>query len=77
MKTLKSQIGNIDFTGIERESNQECSIIERKMAPNGCGAEFLKVEFVSNGHPYDAKGVTVVVLDDGYAFIDKSYLKMF
>lgn len=76
MATLKSQIENIDWTGIARESEQECIIIDRKMAPNGCGAEFLLVEFFSaTNHPYDAKGITVVVLDEGYADINRQYVK--
>jgi hypothetical protein len=65
MKTVKEQI-NADFTGMERESNQKCEIIDRKFAPNGCGAEFIKINFVSEtGHPYDAKGFNIVVVEDG------------
>ena len=78
MATLKSQIENTDFSGMDRESNQECTINDRKMAPNGCGAEFLLVDFVSeNNHPYDAKGQNIVVLDEGYAYIDNSYKAIF
>ena len=76
MSTLKEQIANINFTAIERQANQECNIIDRKMAPNGCGAEFLLVEFFSsNNHPFDEKGITVVILDEGYADMDKQYVK--
>jgi hypothetical protein len=76
MATLKSQIEKIDFTGMEREANQKCNIIERKMAPNGCGAEFILVEFSSsNNHPYDAKGLNVVVIEEDYAYIENSYKK--
>jgi len=76
MATLKEQIVNVNFTAIERQANQECNIIDRKMAPNGCGAEFLLVEFTSsNNHPFDVKGTTVVILDEGYADIDNQYVK--
>lgn len=76
METLKQQFENIDFTSMKRQSEQECNIIERKMATNGCGAEFLLVEFFSQtGHPFDTKGITVVVLDEGFAEIDRSYVK--
>lgn len=66
-----------DFTGMERASNQDATIIDRRMAPNGCGAEFIKADFVSaTGHPYDAKDICCVVIEDGYAYIDNSYLKI-
>ena len=77
MATLKDQIANVEFTGMERESAQEAIITDRKTAPNGCGFEFLLVDFTSTGHPYDAKGVNVVVIEDGYAYIDNYYKKMF
>lgn len=79
MATLKSQIENQvtvfpDF--FSRQLNQECTIIERKMAPNGCGAEFLLVDFISSGHPYDTKGITVVVIEENeLAEIDREYVK--
>ncbi len=76
MTTLKLQIENIDWTGIERESEQECAILDRKMAPNGCGAEFLLVEFFSkDNNPFDCKGLTVVILDEGFAEIERQYVK--
>jgi len=78
MATLKSQIENqvSDFKPFERESDQECTIVERKMATNGSGVEFLLVDFISSGHPYDAKGLTVVVIEEDYiAEIDKQYVK--
>ena len=78
MKTLKEQLSNItDFTAFERQSNQKCSILDRMMAPNGCGSEFILVEFFSEtGHPYDTKGITVVVVEENYiAEIDRQYVK--
>jgi|AntRauTorckE6833_2_1112554.scaffolds.fasta_scaffold40973_2 hypothetical protein len=78
MTTLKSQIEKqvSDFNPFQREANQECTIIERKMAPNGCGSEFLLVDFISSGHPYDAKGVTVIVITEDYIEeIDRQYVK--
>ena len=78
MTTLKDQLTGIDLTGIEREANQTATILERKFASNGCGAEFLLVDFQSaNNHPFEVKGVTVLVLDEGFAHIDKSYVKLF
>jgi hypothetical protein len=75
MKTLKNQL-NINFENYEIQSNQECTIIERKMATNGCGAEFILVDFISNGHPYATKGLTVIVIEEGYiAEIDKDYVR--
>jgi hypothetical protein len=75
MATLKSQIENINWNGLERQSEQECNILDRKIAPNGCGAEFILVEFISNGHPFDTQGITVIVIDEGYADMDSSYVK--
>jgi hypothetical protein len=78
MATLKSQIENqvSDFNPFTREANQECEIVERKMASNGSGVEFILVDFISSGHPYDSKGLTVVVIEEDYiAEIDRSYVK--
>jgi hypothetical protein len=78
MATLKEQLTQVtDWTGFERQSAQECNVIESKMAPNGCGAEFILVDFFSaSGHPYDTKGITVVVIEEDYIYdIDKTYVK--
>lgn len=46
MKTLKEQLTKVtDWTGFEREAEQECNVIESKMATNGSGGEFFLVEF--------------------------------
>lgn len=78
MKTLRDQLPTVsDFEGFERESNQEATIIDRKMATNGSGTEFILVEFFSsNGHPFDAKGLTVVLVVENYIYdIDSQYVK--
>ncbi|MFA5432894.1 MAG: hypothetical protein WC319_08490, partial [Candidatus Paceibacterota bacterium] len=67
MKTLKEQIENQVSVFPEyftRQLNQECTIIDRMMAPNGCGSEFVLVDFVTSGHPSDSKGLQVVVIED-------------
>lgn len=78
MKTLKEQLSEVNnFTVYERESNQYCEIIERKMATNGCGAEFILVNFVSaSNHPADLRGLYVAVREGAEIVeIDKYYVK--
>ena len=76
MKTLKEQLPNVsDWTGIERESNQECTLVAEKQL---IGAMAYMVDFVSaNGHPYDAKGKNVVVVEQDFAYIENSYKGLF
>jgi hypothetical protein len=78
MKTLREQLSEVNnFEVYERESNQVCEILERKMAPNGCGCEFILVNFISqNNHPSDAKGLYVVVREEDSIYeIDRQYVK--
>ena len=78
MKTLKEHLNHVtDFEGFERQSEQECMLLDRKMATNGSGTEFMLVEFFSsNGHPLDTKGLTVVLVVEDYIYdINSQYVK--
>ena len=65
--TLESTLPGVDFEGMERYANVPCEIVSRKMAPNGCGAEFILVKINNK--------LTCVVVEDNLAEIDNSYIK--
>jgi hypothetical protein len=76
MATLKDQLTQVtDWTGMERQSNQVCTLIAEKKMPGGWIYIF---DFVSEtGHPYDAKGQNVVCIEEDYCYIDNHYKNLF
>ena len=76
MKTLKEQLPQVaDWTGLERQQNQKCTLIAEKQLR---GAVAFIFDFVSeNGHPYDSKGQNIVVVEEDFAYIENSYKNLF
>lgn len=75
MKTLKDQLTEVsDFKPYERQSNQACTILDKKEL---IGATAYLVEFYSeNDHPFDAKGLRVVTVEEDYVYeIERASVK--
>ena len=76
MKTLKEQLPQVSaWSGLEREKSQNCELVAEKQLR---GAVAYMFNFVSeNGHPFDAKGMNVVIVEEDYAYIENSYKSLF
>jgi len=74
MKTLEILKGITFDEFFNREMNQEATLINQKV--NIDKSTSYLIDFTSSGHPFDVKGLSVVVVDNNEVVeIDKSYVK--
>ena len=78
MKTLKEQLDQVTFPRFfERESNQECEILESKTTI--AGATAILIDFGTRkptDYPGNAAGLYVAIVEEGEMVeLDKDYVK--